>query len=182
MKVYKIGVFGSGEVFDEQVEQDAFQIGKAIASFGHVIVSGCCYGYPGAAVNGARSREGRCISFSPARNLQEHIEKYKLPPQKNEDVIYTNSNFIQRDVINVNACDGAIIVGGMTGTLHEFAISLENDLVVGILEDSGGIAELAFDIADTIKKPSSQYIIIQERDPILLVQQVISILDTRNQV
>jgi len=181
MKIYKLGVFGSGESTDLDLMAKAYQVGKTLAAHKQVVVTGCCYGLPGAAVDGARNCNGKTLSFSPARNLKEHVEKYHLPPQNNEDVIYTGSDFVQRDVINVKACDGCIVIGGMTGTNHELALSLELDLVIGILEGSGGICDLAWSIAEKIRKPYSKFVMIQESDPTLLVQQVIQVLDTREQ-
>ncbi|HJX05435.1 MAG TPA: hypothetical protein VJ461_01870, partial [Candidatus Nanoarchaeia archaeon] len=60
-----------------------------------------------------------------------------------------------RDAINLNSCDGAIIVGGGAGTLNEATYAYIEDIPIVAMTTSGGMAEsmagIYFDVRKTEK-------------------------------
>jgi len=168
-----IGVFGAADTqLKKNIARKVRIIGEEIAKSGNILVTGSCGGYPGEAVEGANKFRGEIIGFSPAKNLYEHINKYKLPDNKNVTVIYTNTNFVMRDFLNVSSIEAGIIVNGKIGTLHELCILLESGKIIGVLEKSEGVADLVKLINLKLEKKELGYKIIYDENPRELVKKI----------
>ena len=61
-----------------------------------------------------------------------------------------------------------LVVGGATGTLNEFTIAYDEGKIIGVLEESGGIAARIRDIIQACNKPTLGKVFF-DRDPIKLV-------------
>ena len=153
----KFGVFGSaaGEMKDT-AKAGARAIGRRIAQTGNVVVTGGCRGLPYEAVLGANELHGKCIAFSPAVDLGDHIEVYNFPttgfseyvfvPRDYANVKNTDACKKYRNVNSVAYVDAAIIIGGRIGTMNEFTIAYDLGKKIGILGGSGGITSEAIRI------------------------------------
>ena len=154
-----IGVMGAaGDILNES-EKDrlsdlAERLGRAIADSKCVLVTGATTGIPYMVSRAARAHGGVTIGVSPAMNEKEHSERYRLPLDSIDVVIYTGFGLKGRNVINIRSSDIVIIFGGGMGTLNEFTIAYDEGKVIGVLEGSGGIADHMQEIIEFARKPS----------------------------
>ena len=176
----RIGVMGSalerGEAeIPVKGKKLAFAVGKAIAKNNCIFLNGACGGLPELAAKGARSANGFLIGISPAENLHEHVHKYNFPTKEFDVIFYTGFGFKGRKVVNVNNCDAVIIVSGNMGTLNEFSIAYDEGMVIGIMQGSGGIADVVDEIIRIANKKTGA-IVVYDTNPEKLVKKVIKAL------
>jgi len=142
----KVGVMGSANdtlPLGEKVRlaEMAKQLGASIAARGCVCVTGATTGLPELVSRAARNHKGLTIGISPAISLDEHVNRYKLPADCAEVIIFTGFGLKGRNVINIRSSDVVIIFGGAMGALNEFTIAYDEGKIIGVLEGSGGIAD-----------------------------------------
>ncbi len=125
--------------FDEAVLKKAYEIGKEIVVDNHILRFGGCWGYPYEAAKGAFQNKGRVIAISPAKDKEEHINKYKFPIDNFTEIEYTGLGIPGRNIPIVVGSDAIIIISGQIGTLNEFTIAFHQKKPIGILKESGGI-------------------------------------------
>jgi uncharacterized protein (TIGR00725 family) len=154
----------------------AESLGAAIASAGCVLVTGATTGLPDLVAKAFRERGGFALGVSPAENREEHIQKYGLPVDGADVIVYTGFGYKGRNVINVRSADIVLILGGATGTLNEFTIAYDEGKIIGVLLGSGGIAAHIGEIIERCKKPTQGKVIF-ESDPRRLVELCLSELD-----
>ena len=77
-----------------------------------------------------------------------------------------------REVVNIRSSDIVLIVGGQSGTLGEFSIAYDEGRLIGVLEDSGGIADLLPQIIGSLHKRTGS-VVIYDGNPERLVQTCI---------
>lgn len=158
--------------------QLAFDLGKAIATEGHTLLTGATVGLPHYAALGAKKAKGLSIGFSPASSLQEHVNSYRLPTAEFDYINFTGMEYVGRDVHLVRSSDAVITVGGRMGSLHEFSTATESGKICGVLLGSGGLADFIPVLTKQIKTPHA-IDIIYDTDPARLVRQVIAALDDK---
>ena len=90
-------------------------------------------------------------------------------------IVYTGFGYKGRNVINVRSTDLVIIFGGATGTLNEFTIAYDEGKIIGILEESGGVADHIKEIVEFCKKPT-RGLVIFNKDPEKLVEMCLAAL------
>jgi len=165
-----IGVMGSasGEI-DPCVARRVRQMGRAIAEAGCVLITGGCPGLPQEAVLGADDAGGLVIGVSPALSEAEHVARYGSPTDGFDVLIYTGSGLMGREVVNIRSSDIVIIVGGQSGTLGEFSIAYDEGRLIGVLEGSGGVADLLPQIVGSLHKDTGS-VVIYDADPKQLVK------------
>lgn len=160
----KIGVMGSAndtlsDADKSRLESIADELGRVIAESDCVLITGATTGLPDMVSRSARKRGGLTIGVSPAANHREHTERYRLPIDGAEVIIYTGFGLKGRNVINIRASDVVIIFGGGMGTLNEFTIAYDEGKVIGVLEGSGGVANHIREIVDYARKNTSSKLI-----------------------
>lgn len=133
---YKICVSGAAET--SHCGRDAFataeELGHEIARHGMVLVEGATTGFPYWAAKGAKEEGGIVVGISPAASEYEHIERYKLPIDHQDMIMYTGQGYSARNLL-LTRCADAIVVGcGRMGTINEFTIAFEDGKPIGILE------------------------------------------------
>lgn len=171
--VRAIGVMGSaGGVLPPELRRRCYEIGKAIANAGCVLITGACPGLPYDSARGARDAGGLSIGISPALSRSEHVRKYHSPVDAFDVIIYTGSGLMGREVHNIHSSDIVIIAGGRSGTLGEFCIAFDEGKLIGILAGSGGMADELLSIVPKIDKETGSQL-IYEADPVRLVQRCI---------
>lgn len=145
---YKICVSGAAETehCSSQALEQAKELGREIARQNCVLVTGATTGAPHWASIGAKEEGGISIGLSPAVSKLEHVEKYKLPTDYLDLIIYTGFNYSGRNLLLTRASDAVIFVCGRVGTLNEFTIAFEDDKPIGVLEHTGGTADLIREI------------------------------------
>jgi len=176
----KIGVMGSSSGVADDTERDqlavlASELGRAIVERSCVLIAGATSGLPDMVSRAASQFGGLTIGISPAISAEEHVSKYKLPPDGAEVIIYTGLGLKGRNVINVRACDIVIIFGGGIGTLNEFTIAYDEDKVIGVLVGSGGLANKIEEITSLSTKPRRK--VLYNSDPGELVDMCLAALN-----
>ncbi|MCD6528083.1 alpha/beta hydrolase [bacterium] len=181
---YKIGVMGKAarsKELSQELLLKAKEIGKEIARNGCVLVTGACMGVPHIAAKAASKEGGLILGYSPAKDLQGHIEppiSYPFPPE-NMELIFTGYGKIGRNVLSIFECDGVVFVSGGVGTLNEFSIAVHEGKVIGVLEGLGGLVEkiLPEIKSQTLKKGGA--VIVKDRSPKRLIKKVIQEVQKR---
>jgi len=170
-----VGVMGAsahdGLTESERVElkELAERLGAALARQQCILVTGATTGLPDLVAKAFRSHGGFALGISPAQDRKEHLERYGLPDDGADVIVYTGFGYKGRNVINVRSADVVLIFGGATGTLNEFTIAYDEGKIIGVLEGSGGIADHVRDIVRFCNK-SSRGVVVFDKDPETLVQ------------
>ena len=142
----KIKICVSGAVETGHCGVDALEIGKEVGKEiirqGAILVTGATTGFPMWAAIGAKEEGGISIGISPAQTELEHVEKYKLPLEYMDLIMYTGSGYSGRNLQLTRTSDAVIVGCGRIGTLNEFTIAFEDDKPIGILEGNWTTDEL----------------------------------------
>jgi hypothetical protein len=165
----QIGVMGSagGEITEAALKL-ARRMGRRIAERGCVIVTGACPGLPHAAVLGAHEAGGYSLGVSPAHSREEHVSAFDSPLEPYSAIVFTGSGLMGREVHNIHSSDFVIFIGGRSGSLGEFSIAYDEGKLIGIVRDSGGIANEFARIAKLVNKATGA-VIVEDDDPERLV-------------
>lgn len=169
---FKICVSGAarGECVNEKAEELARQVGEEIARQNCILLTGATTGLPHYATIGAKRENGISIGFSPAVSKKEHDAKYHLPDNFMDLVIYTGFGYSGRNLMLIRSSDAVIFICGRIGTLNEFTTAFEEDKVIGILNESGGMADELKDIIDIAKRGPGD--VFYDSDPTSLVKKI----------
>jgi uncharacterized protein (TIGR00725 family) len=174
-----VGIMGSaGGALAQGTLRKAFELGRCIARRGCVLVTGACPGLPHEAVKGAKEENGIVVGISPALNFEEHALKYHAPYTGYDLLVYTGSGLMGREIENIRSCDLVVFMGGRSGTLGEFAIAYDEGKVIGVLQETGGIADRMDVIVELIQKETGAQI-VYERDPARLLEKLIAVYDEK---
>lgn len=169
----RLGVMGAASgTFVPEVTKAAFDMGAAAARRGLVLVTGAAPGLPWESARGAQSEGGLSVGISPALSLDEHLNFYKSPADYFDVMIYTGSGLMGREIVNIRSSDMVAIVNGHSGTLGEFSIAYDEAKLIGVLEGSGGIADIIPQLVETIDKDTGA-VILYDPDPGVLVDRLI---------
>jgi uncharacterized protein (TIGR00725 family) len=167
----QIGVMGSsGGILTDAGCALARRLGASIARRGALIVTGACPGLPHAAVLGAHEAGGESLGISPAHSREEHIELYESPTEPYTAITFTGSGLMGREVDNIHSSDFVVFIAGRSGTLGEFCIAFDEGKLIGVLRNSGGIADHAGEIAALFDKDTGA-VIIEDADPERLIDR-----------
>jgi uncharacterized protein (TIGR00725 family) len=173
----------SGAAKGDSVEQGRKLIeaaAVAIAKAGHSLMTGATTGLPELAA-GAYMKAGGKVSLgiSPAGTKVEHVLKYHLPTDNYDVILYSGLHYVGRDALLINSADAVVSVGGRWGTLHEFAIALETQTPVALLQGAGGASEEIERLLDALPIAHRKLIII-DTDPDRLISKLNALLDKLN--
>lgn len=164
----------------EEGKDLAFQAGKALAEAGHTLMTGATVGLPNIAAEGYKKAKGKMsVGISPASSVIEHVNKYRLPTESYDTILYTGLHYIGRDSLLVLSSDAVISIGGRLGTLHEFTIAMESDTPIGFLEGTGGVSEEIHHILRAAGEQSSKNVVFS-RNPHELIAMLEEIVDSRH--
>lgn len=172
---YKICIVGGSEGENARKAYPlGRKVGEEIAKKGHILITGATQGVPYEAAKAAKAAGGSNIGFSPAGTEMEHKKTYRLPMSAKifDHIIYTEAGYAGRNLLMVRSSDATIMIDGRMGTLNEFTAAYEENEVVGVLEGSGGTADLIRQILTAAKK--GQRKVIFDTDPVKLVEKVIA--------
>ena len=139
---------------------------------------------PQIAAQAGAKEKGIILSYSPAKNLKEHLEPpISYPyPAKNTELIFTGQGKIGRNVLSILECDGVIFIGGGIGTLNEFSIAYHEGKIIGILEIVGSIIEKILKMEGDFKSGAGKEIkakIVKDKNPKKLVEKVLEEIKKR---
>jgi uncharacterized protein (TIGR00725 family) len=173
---YKICVSGAAETGNCSMDAiaKAEAVGRAIAEAGMVLVTGSTNGIPYWAAKGAKEAGGFVVGFSPASSEAAHIKTYHLPTDYHDIIVYTGFDYDGRDLIVTRASDGVISICGRIGSLHEFTTTFEDKKPSGVLEGSGGMADMIREILTKGKRGFGKTVF--DTNPKELVAKVITLI------
>jgi uncharacterized protein (TIGR00725 family) len=175
-----VGVMGASETDGltgpekVRVTDLAERLGAALARSECNLITGATTGLPDLIARAFHSHGGAlAIGISPATNQAEHSERYKLPQDGVDVIIYTGFGLKGRNVINVRSADIVVLFGGATGTLNEFTIAYDEGKIIGVLEGSGGVTDHIAEIIQFCKKPT-RGVVIFDQDPEKLLEKCLT--------
>jgi predicted Rossmann-fold nucleotide-binding protein len=184
-----IGVYGSATPGTPGVARKAREIGAALARHRCTVVTGACSGLPYEAARSAAADGAAVWGFSPMPDLEG---QRSFTPH--DDLgIYARLVFVPRsldfasdldvckkyrNVVSTAACDGAIVIAGRWGTLHEFCSLVDFGKVVGVLTGTGEVAEELPRLCERIHKETRGIVLFDER-PDALVEAVLTAIRAR---
>jgi uncharacterized protein (TIGR00725 family) len=180
----KIGVMGSASTSLSadswhRIGDLAERLGKKIAAASCVLITGELDGVPGRVVEAHVRHGGMAVGISPAHSAVEHAACYTAPSSPSTVVIYSGFGFKGRNVIAVRSSDIVILCSGGIGTLNEFTIAYDESKVIGVLQGTGGVADLALTILDTLPVRSTDAVVIADPDPERLIDRCLATLSAR---
>ena len=153
----RIVIIGQGsEPLKNDVLKKAKRIGELLAENHCELFTGGSNGYPYEAVKGCHEKEGETVGISPAVNEEEHHEEYGFPTEGFTRLEFTGKGIPERNYDLIEKAEAIILVGGKIGTLNEFTLAYHKGKIIGILEGSGGIANMIQEIATVCAKNNTE--------------------------
>lgn len=182
MKI-KIGVMGSaGEIAPgadkEALWGTAINLARAIAARDVVLFTGATTGIVYVAGKAAHDAGIFHVGISPAADAREHREKYNLPVDACDAIVYTGFGLKGRNVVLVRSCDAVLFIAGAMGSLNEFTIAHDEGKVIGCLTGTGGVADEVDYLLKKFSKDTGARI-FQNRDPNKLLDACLRALQDR---
>jgi hypothetical protein len=175
-----IGVMGSsGGKLPREVRKKAYELGRAIAEAGCVLLTGACPGLPYDAARGCKEAGGMTVGVSPALDLDEHKNRYRSPAKHFDVLIYTGDGLMGREITAIRSCEVTVLVAGRSGTLGEFAIAYDEGRIIGALRGTGGIADGLEKILGIVNKDTGATVIFDD-DPGRLLRKLLQAYRKRN--
>jgi uncharacterized protein (TIGR00725 family) len=162
MKI-KIGVMGSAEEMPDVCEK-AEALGRAIAARDAILLTGATTGLVYVTGKAARDAGATHVGISPAHHAEEHVERYELPLDACDAIIYTGFGLKGRNVVLVRSCDVVVFISGSIGSLNEFTIAHDEGKVIGCLTGTGGVADEIEKLTEIFPK-KTQSRILYDDDP-----------------
>ena len=147
MKI-KIGVMGSAGDASPSSGNDALvkkakALAQALAAQDLLLLTGATTGLVHVVGKAAHDAAVFHVGISPAANTWEHVERYKLPLDACDLIVFTGFGLKGRNVVLVRTCDIVLFVAGSMGSLNEFTIAYDEGKVIGCLRGTGGVADEA---------------------------------------
>lgn len=177
---YKICVSGAAET--GHCGPDAFRVaeelGREIVRHNGVLVDGATTGFPYWAAKGAKLEGGIVIGLSPAVNHNDHINRYKLPADYHDLIIYTGFNYSGRNLLLVRSADAVVFGCGRLGTINEFTIAFEDKKPIGILEGDWETDEVLQEIINKSHRAAEMMErIVHDKDPKVLLDKLMVVIE-----
>ncbi len=173
---YKICVSGAAET--EHCGQSALEMaremGKEIVRHNGVVLTGATIGIPYFAARGAKEAGGISIGLSPASTEKAHVRTYHLPTDFFDLIIYTGFDYSGRNLLLTRSADAVVLICGRMGTLNEFTIAFEDNKPIGILEGTGGTADMIKEIVKKSHRGPGK--IVYDADPKNLLEKLLKLI------
>jgi uncharacterized protein (TIGR00725 family) len=173
MKI-KAGVMGSAEE-NADLREQAQALGRAIAARKVILLTGATTGVVHAVGKAARDAGAHHIGISPALDEAEHVERFQLPTDACDAIIYTGFGLKGRNVVLVRSCDVVLFIAGSIGSLNEFTIAYDEGKVIGCLTGTGGVADEVARLLEVFKKPTRARL-FYESDPVKLLDACLAVV------
>lgn len=174
---YKICVSGAAETGHCAIDahEKAETIGREIAKRGMVLVTGATTGIPYWSAKGAKEEGGLVIGLSPAASEVAHLNVYHLPVDYHDLIIYTGFDYAGRNLLLTRTADAVITICGRIGTLNEFTIGFEDHKPMGVLEKTGGTADMIRGIIENSHRGPGK--VVFDTSPSRLLDKVIELIE-----
>lgn len=186
-----VGIFGSAASLSLGLSAKAEALGQALTVNNVILSSGGSLGFPLEVIAAAKKSNAQLEvwGFPAARNKEEWIETTAgINISLFTKVVYVekNSPFAgnldgmrkYRNVRSTFACDAGIIFSGRIGTLNEFSNLYDMGKVIGVMTQTGGVADILEDLMRTLSK-ASKAVIIYDSSPEILVKKLLDEVQRR---
>ena len=171
----KVGIMGSAEeTRADELSDMSVALGKCVAARDVILLTGATTGSVYAAGKTAREAGTVHIGISPAHDATEHVERYGLPIDACDAIIYTGFGLKGRNVVLVRSCDIVLIFGGGMGSLNEFTIAYDEGKIIGCLTGTGGVADEIARLVEVVKKKSKARV-LYNHDPTQLLDACLAV-------
>lgn len=173
---YKIAVSGAAETehCNRGALEMALEMGKEIVRQNGILLTGATIGIPYSAARGAKEEGGISIGVSPAATEKAHVKTYHLPIDYFDLIIYTGFDYSGRNLLLTRSADAIIVICGRIGTLNEFTIAFEDDKPIGVLEGTGGTADMIREIVARSHRGPGK--IVYDSDPKRLLEKLLKLV------
>jgi len=164
-----VGVMGSagdapGVSDKEALAEKANALALALAARPVLLMTGATTGIVYVVGKAAREAGILHVGISPANDGGEHVDRYKLPLDACDLIVYTGFGLKGRNVVLVRSCDIVLFIAGAMGSLNEFTIAHDEGKVIGCLTGTGGVADEADYLLKKFSK-STNARVFQDDDP-----------------
>jgi uncharacterized protein (TIGR00725 family) len=178
---YKICVSGAAETghCSRDALTKAEAVGREIARRGMILVTGATTGIPYWAAKGAKTEGGIVIGLSPAASKAAHIKTYHLPTDYHDLIIYTGFQYSGRNLLLTRSADAVVVICGRMGTLNEFTIAFEDEKPTGVLEGTGGVADLAKGLIEQAHRGPGK--VVFSKDPADLIDRLLDLIEAEEE-
>lgn len=105
------------------------------------IMTGGSTGIPGLVVQVAKKKGLRTIAYSPDIDDKSHNYRRDNLHTDYFDYIHYIKGFTARSLKMIYDADAILLLNGRIGTLSEFTIALEEGKYVGVITNTGGVAD-----------------------------------------
>ncbi len=171
----KVGVMGSAEESPAVLLDKALALGTAIAARNVILLTGATTGLVYAVGKAAHDAVAIHIGVSPAADEDEHRERYGLPTNACDAIIYTGFGLKGRNVVLVRSCDVVLFISGSIGSLNEFTIAYDEGKVIGCLTGTGGVADEIERLVDEFQKETKVRVFYDD-DPERLLDTCLAVI------
>lgn len=178
---YKICVSGAADSSNcaKEALTRAEELGREIARRGLILITGATTGIPYWAAKGAKQEGGIVIGLSPAASKIAHIKTYHLPLDYHDLIIYTGFEYAGRNLLLTRSADAVVVVCGRMGTLNEFTIAFEDHKPIGVLEKTGGTADMVQEIVARAHRGPGK--IIFSDKPAVLLDKLLTMIEAEEE-
>jgi uncharacterized protein (TIGR00725 family) len=165
----KVGVMGSaGDASPSSAKaslaEKATELARAIAERDVLLLTGATTGLVYVVGKTAHHAGAFHLGISPAVNSEEHEERYKLPLDACDLIVYTGFGLKGRNVVLVRSCDVLLFIAGAMGSLNEFTIAHDEGKIIGCLTNTGGVADEAEYLLQKFSKETGARV-LHDSDP-----------------
>ncbi len=178
-----VGVMGSagdgGAIDKEALANKAAALAQAIAERKLLLLTGATTGIVYLVGKAAHSAGTFHVGISPASDGSEHLEKYKLPQDACDVIIYTGFGLKGRNVVLVRSCEIVLFIAGAMGSLNEFTIAHDEGKIIGCLTGTGGVADETDYLLKKFSKDTKARV-FQNDDPGKLLESCLAELQQRD--
>ncbi len=106
------------------------------------------------------------------------MQRYQLPSDACDILIYTGFGLKGRNVVLVRSCDILLFIAGAMGSLNEFTIAHDEGKIIGCLTQTGGVADEAEYLLEKFSKQSGAEV-FRDPDPEKLLSACLLALSQR---
>jgi hypothetical protein len=122
----KICIFGTWQKEKAiECQKEAEEVGKELAKRGHILVSGGGMGISKFVVEAYRKYKGKkYIAYFPSAKIMKEVGEERGP--KPDEVVETNVDYPERNLIMIRNCDTIMALHGGLGTLSEMIAAVKD--------------------------------------------------------
>ncbi len=179
----KVGVMGSAATEQgahrSDLQERAAELGQALALHNVILLTGGTTGLVYMVGKVAHDSGVFHVGISPASSEGEHVERYGLPTDACDLLVFTGFGLKGRNVVLVRSCDIVLFIAGSIGSLNEFTIAYDEGKIIGCLTGTGGVADQSNYLIQQFSKPTQAQVFQNDNPDRLITTCVAAFEETR---